>query len=208
MKNKTLKALYKQRILDLFGSDSYLAEKSLNEKLKNSYKKSPSLEEPPTKNLPKEPSSPLLNLASALEAERLLLILCLESEDFLKSFIDKNLSSIIQNPGLIKIFNKIKEQYKQSPNSFDKLIHLIMNEITNPRLIFKATYPIFNSVSQTSQSKIFQDCVDFLKKRKRRNEAGVLLAELKMEPKQDIHNLEKIFQLTKQRLEQGNSSKI
>ena len=202
--NNSLKAIYKQRFLDLFGRDALVAQQSLNQQLKNSPKARP-LQEKTQQN---SPPSPLIALSSALEAERLLLILCLEGEAFLKTFIDKNLISVIKNQGLITIFNKITEQYRQNPKGFDKLIHLIMHKVCDPHLIFRASYPIFNSASEKSQNKIFKDCVDFLTKRQQHNQAGALLAELKMEPKQDIHNLEKIFQLTKQRLEPGDSSKI
>ena len=196
VQNKTLKGVYRQRLLDLFGSDARLVEKTLNEKLKNFSKKTYVSQ----KISPQPESSPVFSLAEALESERLLLVLCLESKDLLKQFMDLNMTSFLKTKGMLKIFNKIEEYYRQNPDSFDRFIHLIMNEVSDPRLIFKASYPIFNEVWQENQKKIFQDCVDFLKNRKKHNEASELLAEMKMDPKEDMHNLEKVFQLTKQRL--------
>lgn len=204
--NTSLQVVYKQRLLDLFGNDARLVEKTLNEKLKNFSKTSKTFDKSQKINPPAEPA-PSFSLAEALDSERLLLVLCLESEYFLKKFLDLDMISFLKTKGIIRIFNKIEEHYRQNPNNLDKFIHLIMNEISNPSLIFKASYPIFNEANQESQKKIFQDCVYFLKNRRKHNEASELLAEMKMNQKEDIHHLEKVFQLTKQRLTQGNKPK-
>ncbi len=194
--NKTLQAIYKQRLLDLFGSDRGLAEKALKAKLKAP------LKQPPLKKS-LELAPPLKKgfcLSTALEAERLLLILCMESEVFLNSFRDQNGLSLLNTQGMQDLFKKIEDHYRQSHTGFDKLVHLVMDEISDPHSAFKSSYPIFNSVSQEGQEKIFQNCMDFLKRRQKQSEANILLAKMKMETKEDMHGLERVFQLTKQRL--------
>lgn len=203
VQDKTLWALYKQRLLDFFGSDARFVETALNNRLKSLPQTAESVSQ-----ISSNPAVPQgFSLAGALESERLLLVLCLESEDFLKKFLNLNIISLLKTQGMIKIFGKIEEQYRQTPANFGKFIHLIMNEVSDPRLIFKAVYPIFNEADQESLNKIFQDCVDFLKKRKKHYEASELLAGMKMDHKEDMHNLEQIFQLTKQRLTQKDESK-
>ena len=91
----------------------------------------------------------------------MLLVLCLESEDYLKRFLALDMMSFLKTREILDIFSKIKEFYGQNPKNFDKLMHLIMNEVSDPRLIFKVSYPIFNNASLENQKKIFQDCVDF-----------------------------------------------
>ena len=203
--NTTLRAIYKQRFLDLFGSDAGFVEKSLDKKIKNPYQKPLAVQQ--NNFQPKPPSA--LSLAKASESERLLLVLCLESEDYLRRFLALDMMSVLKTGEILEIFNKIKEFYRQNPKGFDKLIHLIMNEVSDPHLIFKVSYPIFNNASQENQKKIFQDCVHFLKNRKKHSEASELLAEMKMEQKkEDMYSLEKVFQLTKQRLKQGDKPKV
>ena len=203
VQNNTLKAVYKQRVLDLFGSDARHMEKTLNEKIRN-FSKKPFI----VQKISSKPNSlPAFSPAEALESERLLLVLCLESEDFLKRFLTLDMISLLQTQGMLKIFNKIGKYYRQNPNDFGKLTHLIMNEVSDPRFIFKASYPIFSETSWESQEKIFQDCVDFLKKKQKYFEASEELAEMKMDSKENMHGLEKVFQLTKQRLNQGDKPK-
>ena len=201
--NTTLKAVYKQRLLDLFGSDAGFLEKTLNQRLRALSQKPSDLPtiSPPTKTLP------AFSLSTALESERLLLVLCLESEDFLKQFLDQNINSILKTQEMIKIFDKIMKCYRQNPDVFDRLMHLIMNEVSDPGLIFKASYPIFHSAGRESQQKIFQDCLEFLKRKHKHSKASELLAGMKMDHKEDIHDLEQIFQLTKQRLKRGHKTK-
>ena len=203
VQNNTLQAVYKQRILDLFGSDAGFMEKILNKKLKN-FSKKPFIV-PKISSKPNSP--PAFSLVEALESERLLLVLCLESEDFLKQLLTWDLISLLQTQGMIKIFNKIGEYYRQNTNNFDRIVHLIINEVSDSRFIFKTSYPIFNGASEESQKKIFQDCVDFLKKKQKYFEASEELVEMKTDRKESMYGLEKIFQLTKQRLKQGTKPK-
>ncbi len=275
--NKTLRAVYKQRVLDLFGRDSKLLEKALDENIRKFSRKAltvpagssspvsvgsssvpagssspvsvgsssvpagssspvsvgsssvPAGSSSPvsvgSSSVPAGSSSPVpagsssvpavssspqpapaaVSLAKALEAERLALVLCLESEGCFQRFLALNMMSLLETKDMVEIFRKIKKIYGQNPKDFDKLAHLIINEISDPRLIFKESYPIFNNAGPESRKKIFQDCVHFLQKRRQRFEAGKSVAEMKMESKkEDMRSLEKVFQLTKQRLKQGD----
>lgn len=204
VQSESLQTIYKQRLMGLFGDDARLLEKTLNKKIQSLKKKSPAT---PTASIQPEPPQ-VFSLASALKSERLILVLCLESEDFLKRFFEISGISLLKTQGIIKIFEKIKKEYEPDKSIFDKLIHLIVNEIADPHLIFKASYPIFNSVGLESQKQIFQDCINFLQKKQKSSEASVLLTEMKINPKEELHNLEKVFQLTKQRLKQGEKPKI
>ncbi len=201
VKNKTLYAVYRQRLLDIFGSDAKLMEKSLNKSMKNFFNKGVTEEKTASK-----PISPaVFSLTKALEAERLILILCLESEGFLKQFIDLDVISFLKTQGIIKIFNKIEEYYRQTPKNFDRFIHLVINEVSDSHLIFKSYYPILNDVGLENQEKIFRDCVNYLKNKQKHSTASELIAEIKMGHEEDMHHLEKVFQLTKQRLKQGKT---
>ena len=202
--NKALQIIYRQRLLDLFGSDSRLVENLLNERIK----KQPEKTHIKKNVLEEEPRpSPAFSLNQALESERLLLVLCLESEIFLNSFLSEGLISLLRTEGMLKIFNKIVEYYRQKPNHFDKLIHLVMNEVIDTHLIFKSSYPVFKEVGREDQKKIFEDSINFLRKKQKHSEASALLARMKMDRREDVHDLEKVFQLTKQRLAQKNQHK-
>ena len=196
VKDKSLKVIYKQRLLDIFGTDAPLLEKTLEEKMRQGIRSSvSSYQKEGLLNTPTE----LVSIGKALDSEKLLLVLCLESEDFLKDFLDQNVISHLKTAEVITIFNRIIDKYRQSM-SFNQLFHFVLSEILETHLIFKASYPIFRESDSDNQKKIFKDCVDFLKRRQKRVEAGQLLANMKINNKEDINSLEKVFQLTKQRL--------
>ena len=194
VKDKALKAIYKQRLLDFFGTDANLLEKTLEDKMRRadklSYQGEAGVLNKNTDNI---------SISKTLDSERLILVLCLESEVFLKDFIDQNVISYLQTREIITVFNKMIEKYKQS-GSFSHLTHMVLNEVLETHLIFKETYPIFKESDAEGQKKIFKDCVFFLKKRRKQEEASQLLVNMKMNNKEDINSLEKVFQLTKQRL--------
>ena len=197
VQDKALKVVYKQRLLDLFGADAGLLGKVLDEKIKQTGRGF--VPPPQTEVDVVSAKRQAVSIAKAKDSEKLLLILCLESESFLKSFIDQNAMSCLQTKEIIMIFKKIIERYRQA-ESFKSLIHLVLNEILETHLIFKTAYPIFKESSPENHEKIFKDCVSFLKRRQKQEEAGQLLADMKISNKEDMNSLEKVFQLTKQRL--------
>ena len=196
VQDKALKAIYKQRLLDLFGTDARILEKSLDEKIKNGSKPINSYISA-KKELSRTDEK--LSIAKAMHSEKLLLVLCLSEKDFLQNFIDENMVSYLQTKEIVMVFNKIIEKYSQS-NKADSLIHMVLNEISETHLIFKSAYPIFKESNLSAQQKIFKDCIEFLKRGQKRKEAGQLLANMKINNPEDINSLEKVFQLTKQRL--------
>ena len=197
VKDKSLKIIYKQRLLDLFGADASLLEKTLEEKIKQKDKTFVSSQNKPNPVL--NNNTELVSISKAMASEKLLLVLCLESEELLKAFLDQNVISHLKTKEIIIVFNKLTHKYRQS-GDFNQLIHLVLNEILETHLIFKATYPIFRESDAQSQKKVFKDCIEFLKRRQKKMEAGQLLADMKINNKEDINSLEKVFQLTKQRL--------
>lgn len=203
VQNQTLQVIYKQRLLDLFGSDAGLMGKILTEKLKKT--RAPHSVE---QRIQEKVLEEAFSLRNTMESERLLLVLCLESEELLKHFLEFNALSFVKTPGIVKIFEEMIEHYRQKPKAFDTLIHLVMNKISDTDLIFKASYPIFNNTNEEDQKRVFLDCISFLKKKEQYSVANELIAKTKMDSnKEDIHHLEKIFQLTKQRLQQGSKPK-
>ncbi|MCZ0931780.1 MAG: DNA primase [Oligoflexia bacterium] len=197
VQDKSLKVIYKQRLLDLFGTDARLLGKALEEKIKQGVKTFVSSYHKPDPILNNR--TELVSIAKAMDSEKLILVLCLESEDFLKAFLEQNVISYLQTKEIIAVFNKLTHKYRQS-EGFNQLIHLVLNEILETHLIFKTTYPIFRESDAEGQKKIFKDCVEFLKRRQKKMEAGQLLADMKINNTEDINGLEKVFQLTKQRL--------
>ena len=205
VQNKALQVLYKQRLLDLFGSDSSLMEKMLTEKLKKPKLPKPVEEKRQKMSFPEESFS----LREAMESERLLFVLCLGSEELFQYFIEADVLSFVKTKKMIEIFKEMIEQYRQKPSAFDSLIHLAMRKVSDNGFIFKSSYPIFNNTIEEDQKEIFLDCINFLKKREQHSTASELIAKTKMAyEEQSMHHLEKVFQLTKQRLQKGNKHKF
>ena len=104
-----------------------------------------------------------------------------------------------------EIFRKIEEKYGQDRSLFPTLLHLSMPEITDSHLIFRSSYPILNTEGKKEDLRVFRDCMEFLEKLKKKGEAGLELAEMKMGHKDQLKSLKKIFTLTKQRLSKNQS---
>ena len=198
VQDKTLKVIYKQRLLDLFGTDAKLLEKTLDEKINQKAQSVSSFIH--KKEGSSRENTDTISIARTWDSEKLLLVLCLESEAFLKDFLDQNVISYLQTKEMTEVFNALTTKYKSEPKNFSKLIHFILNKARETHLIFKAAYPIFKESSQEDQKKIFKDCVTFLKRKQNKEEASQLLANMKINNTGDMNSLEKVFQLTKQRL--------
>ena len=202
VQDKSLRLIYKQRLLDLFGTDARLLEKTLEEKIKKGVKTF--ISSYPKQEVISDTKNERIAIARALDSEKLLLVLCLDSEDFLKSFIDQNIISYLQTKEITTIFNILIDRYKKSV-SLNQITHIILNEILETHLIFKSNYPIFSESDLKGEKKIFKDCIGFLNKRKKKAEANQLLASMKINNQEDIKSLEKVFQLTKQRLDSSEN---
>ncbi len=197
-----LKVIYKQRILDLFGSDKKSMERVLDKFLRDSSKTF--LKEKVVSKTSVENEK--FSLSKALEAERLLLVLCLDSQRFLDLFLEKSGTEILKTKEMVTIFEKIEAKYRQNPKDFDKILANIMNELSDKFLLLKESYPILNRAKEGDEEKVFEDSLSFLKKRKISVEVNQVISEIKMDDQEDMKQLEKVFQLTKEKLRQKDFS--
>lgn len=206
VQNSRLKSLYKQRFLDLFGQDASLINKDLTNLMRKQVAKPKEVQ-----NFTKKPvEQQLISLKKSLESERLLLILCLKSEDLLQEFIKENHLALMKTLEIQNFFTQIIKHYRQKHIHFDSLTHLVINQLEDTRCISKMSYPIFYNMDHTKgRKRIFTDCIDSLKTKQQHSKVSELIAKIKMNvDKKNINNLKEIFQLTKQRLQQKKRSKL
>ncbi|MBC6415129.1 MAG: DNA primase [Bdellovibrionales bacterium] len=199
VQDESLLVVYKQRLLGLFGTDGIQLESSLNQKIHKAKKASFF---PFQKTLKNTSSRKSISLSKAIMEERLLLILCLESEMFLKRFLEKEGISYLKTKEGVEIFKILVDRYKKKEESFNELIHFIINKVSEEQYLFKASYPILKESDLQTKEQIFQDCLNSLKKKRKYLEASHLLTDIKIQSGENLHDLEKLFQLTKQRLKQ------
>ena len=210
VQDKYLRSIYKQRLLDRFGTDRHPLEKILNQNIKNSKHTQKFLQDIFPKKDTEHLREQKLRLSLVVPAERLLLVLCLQSEDFLKKFLDQKGQSYLKSSTAINIFSQIADEYGKKPLDFKHLIHRVMDKIEDTQLLFKSSYPDFKFNSLENDQRLFEDCMDFLYKKHKQWEAGQLSADIKMKGKEDlkIKDLEKIYQLTKQRLNKNKKQRV
>lgn len=214
VKNKALRSVYKQRVLDIFGSDARSLSKELERVCQNIRKnqrkysatssyvdrsvrqKGENSSNTDRKNQEKEKKP---SLASALPAEQFLLVLCLDSEGFLKKFISLNGIQFIKTSFMSDIFENIKKKYGQTPKKFDTLLSSMMNQVSDGRLLLREAHIALKGNREVPE-EVFNDCLSFLRKSQNFSEANDLVAEIKMTGKEDMKDLEQVFHLTKKRL--------
>ena len=200
--NPSLHALYRQRILDCFGTDSKVMEKVLDEAVRSSKATISSQ----VALHPKKESSSEVSLALALPAERILLALSLDSKEIFKEFLEIKGVQFLRSDVICDIFKKLEADYRQNPKDFAKLLPSMINQVKEKHWLLVDSYPLLK-MDKPDYSKIFQDCLTFLKNRRTQFEASQLVAELKMDNKDEFKNLEKIFDLTKERLNKKDLQK-
>ena len=200
---ESLQVIYKQRTLDLFGSDKQSMGRVLDKFLQQGSSRKPPSQQPDSKDLEKNKK---FSLFKALKAERLLLALCLDSQRFLDLFIEKSGREVVKTKEMQLIFEKIEAKYRQKPKDFDKILADIMNELSDNFLLLKESYPILNGAQEEDMEKIFQDSLSFLKKRQISAEVNQVISEIKTDGQEDMKQLEKVFQLTKKKLRQKDFS--
>ncbi|MGI9548739.1 MAG: DNA primase [Bdellovibrionales bacterium] len=197
-----LRVIYKQRTLDLFGSDKKAMERVLDKLLKEASKKGFS-EKPRRSSEEVEKFS----LSRALEAERLLLVLCLDSQSFLDLFSEKGGLDLLQTPQIITIFQKIEAMSRQESKEFDKILPNIMElGFSDNFLLLKDSYLILKGADQEEVEKVFQDSLAFLENKKRSKKIQQTISEMKTGENEDMKQLEKILQLSKEKLRQKDIS--
>ena len=206
--NETLRSLYRQRILDIFGNDAGSFSKELDRVCRSSRKKTEAVSakaQDPSAAKAQDPSSSQKenrdkpSLAALHQAERLLLVLCLDSEDFLKNFISLSGIQLIKTSWVADLFQEMERNYGQSPKKFDTFLASMMDRVCDGRLLLRDSH-ISLTGDTSEREKIFKDCLLFLRKNQELSEADRLVAEMKMTGKGNLHDLEKVFHLTKKRL--------
>lgn len=194
--NQELLSLYKKRVLDVFGSDKSIMEKALKKALHKKNKKI-SLEK---EAIPKQEKPSLKKiLFNSAPTERFLFLLCLESKLLFKNFLEQKGLDLITNKDLLELFSKLKKIYLEKEKHFEKFSASLINEFHDSGKDFKNSYPVLNT-DEKGKMKIFKDCLGTLERKSKKKEVSQMVAAIKMKGEEDFQQLEKVFQLTKQRL--------
>ena len=194
--NQELRFLYKKRVLDVFGSDKSIMEKAL-EKALHKKNKGISLEK---KVIPKQEKPSLKKiLFHSAPTERLLFLLCLESKVLFKNFLEQKGFNLITNKDLLELFSKLKKIYLEKEEHFEKFSATLINEFHDSGKDFENFYPALNT-DEKGKMEIFKDCLRTLERKSKKKEVSQMVAAIKMKGEEDFQQLEKVFQLTKQRL--------
>ena len=207
VQNKAQLVIYKQRLLDCFGRDALSLEPILNQNIKKNRKNFAvsSLDRAPNTSSELKEN---LSLKKLIKEERLLLVLCLQFENYLQSFIEAESLFYLKTKEGLEIFNLLtdtyNEKYKQKQNDFNQLIHFMITKVSDASYLLSSSYPVFKSSNEKTNEEIFQQCLNSLKSKKKHLEASSLLNDIKTHQKEDLYGLEKMFQLTKQRLNLRN----
>ena len=208
--NEALKTLYKQRVLDVFGSDASKIAPLLEKACRS--KKTPSSQslsyQPSSSQTPMEPKPTILekpSLSKAEPAEQILLALALDSPAFLDNFIATEGLKRIKTSFIFDIFQKLESEYGQNKKKFDMFLPSMMNQVSDNYLLLKESHVALNG-SLEEQNQVFEDCLLFLKKNQTRAQANELVAEMRMQNEGDRTQLEKILKLTKERLNTSNKT--
>ena len=204
VQDKAQLALYKQRILDCFGRDALSLAPFFDEKIKKSKKNFTLFESSPSQKAPvlKKESFSLQKLNME---ERLLLVLCLQSQKLLQKFLEEEGSIYLKTKEGLEIFNFLVDVYNQKQKDFSHLIHLMLTKVpaSDTPYLFQYSYPVLKSSHKDTNENVFQDCLNSLKRKKKHLEASSLLTDIKIQQTENLHGLEKMFQLTKQRLKKN-----
>lgn len=206
-KKESLFVIYKQRLLDMFGTDKKSMERVLNNFLKTPSRKKSYGKESSLQKEADTSSKDEIHLSKSLKAERLLLVLSLDSPHFLDLFMEEQGLDFLETESIAIIFKKIIEEYGQNTKKFDNILHSVMNKVSDKHLLLKETYLVLKGAGAEDLNQIFADSLAFLKKKKISAKVNQLITEIKMGGKEDIRQLEKVFQLTKEKLRQKAFSK-
>ena len=209
VKNKVQQDIYKQRLLDFFGRDASMLAPFLDEKIKQARKDLRTPSKTSTNTVSEPPS--LFSLSKLIQEERLLLVLCLQSEKLLERFLNDKGLLFLKTEEAGKIFKFLEEIFvddekkeQEKKQVFARLIHLMIERVSDVSQLFHSSYPVFkllnNMTREENYEKVFQDCMNSLKNRKKHLEASSLVADIKIKGGEDLQALEKMYQLTKQRL--------
>ena len=197
--NRELRWLYTNRMLDVFGSDRGIMEKALQKALVSevrgeraavSEREEPLMEKPSLKGI----------LSSAAPVERILFILCMESKALFKSFLEKDAINLIKGKQLGEMFEKMSHVYRENEKNFEKFYASLLNEFEDGSQALKMYQSFFETDNKKEKEALFKDCLLTLQRKNKKLEASQMVSDLKVKGGEDFQQLEKIFQLTKQRL--------
>lgn len=193
-----LRSLYKNRVLDTFGSDRSVMEKALEKQ--NTLKSVAQSSNPALQENMAQPKSSLEKLLSKSHpAERLLFFLCMESKSLFQIFLERQGMDLISGKGLKDLFEKLRTLCLKEEQHFDRFFASLMNEFDDSSVALKTYYP-FTEAGREEKEAVFRDCFQTLERKNKKNEASQMVAALKMKREDSFQQLEKVFQLTKQRL--------
>ena len=195
--NRELCSLYKNRVLDIFGGDRNIMEKALNKALREKLKtdRFTTKTEIPVKQ---KPSLKKIFSASA-PSERLLFVLCIESKPLFKSFLERKGLALINGKELNELFLKLKKFFQENEKHFERFQSSLMNDFEDSPLVLKNYDPVLK-IDAKEKEILFKDCLQTLERKNKKNEASEMVAAIKMNGEENFQQLEKVFQLTKQRL--------
>lgn len=199
MSNKELRGLYTNRMLDIFGNDKGIMEKALNKALISEGREGGDVASKKEEPLTEKPSLKKI-FSAATPAERLLFILCLESKALFKSFLEQNAMALIRGKQLDRIFEKMSRVYIESEENFDRFYASLLNEFNDSSETLKVYQSFLQTEDRKEKEALFKDCLLTLKKKNKKLEASQMVSDLKIKGEENFQQLEKIFQLTKQRL--------
>ena len=216
-----LRSLYKNRVLDIFGSDRSIMKKALDKQLlkKTTGTGWPKAEsftagmgkfqrslQPTTQassnaqeNTAQSKSSLQKLLSVSHPAERFLFFLCMESKPLFQVFLERQGMDLISGTGLKDLFAKLKTLCLKKERHFDRFFASLMNEFDDSSSALKTYYP-FKETDREEKEAVFKDCLRTLERKNKKNKASEMVAALKMKREDNFQQLEKVFQLTKQRL--------
>ena len=203
VRHPILRELYKNRLLDIFGTEALIMEKALKDTVRRLVKKSQKRDKPPSGKVLEQAQALPPAGANALSAERWLLALCLEDETFFRQFLSEDRKQLLKTPVVARIFDEAEKHHRKDSSDFSGLIHLAINVSDDPALIFGPEFNALHSADSERRRRLFKDCIQHLKNRGKKQQAAQWIERIKKGDGAGIHHLEKVFQLTRQRLKAG-----
>ena len=126
-------------------------------------------------------------------------ILCIESKSLFESFLKYKGLELISGKQLPELFLKLKIFFQENEKHFERFQSSLMNEFEDSSLVLKNYDPVLK-IEAKQKEIIFKDCLKTLERKNKKNEASEMVAAIKMNGEENFQQLEKVFQLTKQRL--------
>ncbi|MCB0378039.1 MAG: DNA primase [Bdellovibrionales bacterium] len=124
--------------------------------------------------------------------------LSLKSPKFMDFFVRQEGLSALEAPEIKELFTQIVAKYRQQPENFDKLAHLVVSRVENPEKIVNVFNISSASDSDESDEKLMKECLYRVKDRFLQRQIKHLTAEVKKDPAPE--KLERIMNIQKERI--------